>query len=128
MTVHLDVRSYIERPRAMAKASSRGMAVSLPTRAFSRLLSIERIWSRVRRRPLRCGGTPIAGLSRVLSWQILRARVEFAQELFKVIRTEAAIARRETGKGIWSQLTEIIRLRRGVGRLEPDEVLPLPPL
>ncbi len=66
-------------------------------------------------------GTPIAGLGRVLSWQMLRSRLGFAQELFQVIRSEAPIARRETGKAIWSQLTEMIRLRQGVGRLDPDE-------
>ena len=50
MTVRLVApsRSYIGRPRVMASASSTrdiSSAVSRPTRAFNRLLSIERIWS-----------------------------------------------------------------------------------
>lgn len=56
---------------------------------------------------------------------MLRSRltryVDITKELLDVMRVHAPLARRDTGKGVWSQAVEIVRLRKGVGRLDPDE-------
>lgn len=44
-----------------------------------------------------------------------------ARALISALRTHAPLARQDSGKSLWSQALEMIRLRKGAGRLDPDE-------
>jgi hypothetical protein len=54
-------------------------------------------------------------------FETLNRRVQDGRELINTMREHAWIAQQETGKRVWSQALEIVRLRKGVGKLDPDE-------
>lgn len=72
----------------------------------------------------RAAGPPRLGSSAskvMLSAKAISYRIDQGRELIAVMREHARLARRDTGKGFVSQAIEILRLRRGVGKLDPDE-------
>jgi hypothetical protein len=50
-----------------------------------------------------------------------QSRLQRSWAVLRLVATETALAKRETGKAITSQLAEILALRFGPGRLSPDE-------
>lgn len=59
--------------------------------------------------------------SRAMLLNRLTRYADLAREMLGVMRVHAPLARQDTGKGVWSQAVEIFRLRKGHGRLDPDE-------
>jgi hypothetical protein len=57
----------------------------------------------------------------MLMLQTLNQRVEVGREIINTMREHASIARQESGKPLLSQAIEIVRLRQGAGKLDPDE-------
>ncbi len=53
--------------------------------------------------------------------QSITERVTVGREIINTVRVEAPRAQTQTGKPWWTQAVEIVRLRQGVGKLDPDE-------
>ena len=50
-----------------------------------------------------------------------RCYLGWTRHFAAVLRRHARLARQDTGKSVWSQAAEIVRLAADPGRLDPDE-------